>query len=62
MINLTDQGIINFLYAEVKSFLEQHGYVVTLPNIYECLKLVIGSAGTVLEDSQPYLDDKLEKL
>jgi len=61
-MNLTDQGIINFLYAEVKSFMEQHGYAETLPNYHECLKLVVGSAGTVLEDSQPYLDDKLEKM
>jgi hypothetical protein len=61
-MDLTDQGIINSLYQKSKEFLEAGGYATNLPNYYQCLLVVVSAAKTVLEDSQPYLDDKLEKM
>ena len=61
-MNLTDQGVVNSLYQISKEFLEAGGYATNLPNYYQCLLLIVKGARTVLEDSQPYLDDKLEKM
>lgn len=61
-MNLTDQGIVNELYEAAMEFMQDNGYARTLPNYCECLKLVVGAAKTILEDSQPYLEGKLEKL